>query len=166
MYESFIYYFYTKPLTITNVKGTIDEVNNSLVAEKSQQFQFTYDSESGKYGYKAKVEGADTFFPFSRGVSEKLYSEVGVNTYTFSQKYNTAIVIFSNNGNASKPFTKPVCTRSDNGDITELAYISKAVSATYSYNISLCIWLLANITNGVTISIDNGGFTKTLTILV
>lgn len=37
---------------------------NSLTAENSQKFQFAYDSESGKYGYKARVEGADTFFPF------------------------------------------------------------------------------------------------------
>ena len=36
-----------------------------LTADNAQKFQFAYDSESGKYGYKAKVEGADTFFPFS-----------------------------------------------------------------------------------------------------
>lgn len=40
-------------------------LNNSLTADNAQKFQFAYDSESGKYGYKAKVEGADTFFPFS-----------------------------------------------------------------------------------------------------
>lgn len=42
----------------------LKEVNSSLTADNAQKFQFAYDSESGKYGYKAKVEGADTFFPF------------------------------------------------------------------------------------------------------
>ena len=48
----------------------LKEVNSSLTADNSQKFQFAYDSESGKYGYKAKVEGADTFFPFSSGSIE------------------------------------------------------------------------------------------------
>lgn len=47
------------------VKEMVGEVSASLVADNDQQFQFAYDSETGKYGYKAKVEGADTFFPFS-----------------------------------------------------------------------------------------------------
>lgn len=55
---------------ITELDGKItdglNEVNSSLTAENSQTFQFAYDSESGKYGYKAKVEGADTFFPFKQ----------------------------------------------------------------------------------------------------
>lgn len=54
-------------LQAVNLQGAVDEVIESLVAENSQPFQFAYDSESGKYGYKAKVEGADTFFPFSSG---------------------------------------------------------------------------------------------------
>lgn len=45
----------------------IKQLNRNLTADNSQKFQFAYDSESGKYGYKAKVEGADTFFPFSGG---------------------------------------------------------------------------------------------------
>lgn len=49
----------------------IDVNNSSLTADNAQQFQFAYDSESGKYGYKAKVEGADTFFPFSGGLNIK-----------------------------------------------------------------------------------------------
>ena len=48
----------------------LKEVNSSLVADNAQTFQFAYDSASGKYGYKAKVEGADTFFPFSSGSAE------------------------------------------------------------------------------------------------
>lgn len=45
----------------------VKEVNDSLQADNGQSFRFAYDSVSGKYGYKAEVEGADTFFPFSTG---------------------------------------------------------------------------------------------------
>lgn len=47
------------------IKTEFDNVSNSLIADNAQKFQFAYDSESQKYGFKAKVEGADTFFPFN-----------------------------------------------------------------------------------------------------
>lgn len=56
--------------TVYVLNNKIEELNSSLTADNSQKFQFAYDSESGKYGYKAKVEGADTFFPFSSGSIE------------------------------------------------------------------------------------------------
>ena len=45
----------------------LKQINNSLVADNSQQFQFAYDSESGKYGYKVKEADTDVFVPFSSG---------------------------------------------------------------------------------------------------
>ena len=72
----------------------LKEVNSSLVAENSQKFQFAYDSESGKYGYKAKVEGADTFFPFNGGFELEYIYESGTNggTYTFQNDYDTIMI--------------------------------------------------------------------------
>ena len=43
----------------------VNAITGNLTAENGTSFQFSYDSESGKYGYIAKVEGADTFRPFS-----------------------------------------------------------------------------------------------------
>lgn len=74
--------------------GAVQELNSSLVAENSQQFQFAYDSVSGKYGYKAKVEGADTFFPFNGGFELEYIYESGINggTYTFQNDYDTIMI--------------------------------------------------------------------------
>jgi hypothetical protein len=57
----------------------LKEVNESLQADNGQGFQFAYDSASGKYGYKAEVEGADTFFPFSK----ELVEQTVTNTITY-----------------------------------------------------------------------------------
>ena len=40
---------------------TVKQLNSNLTANE-QRFKFSY--QDGKYGYMAKVEGADTFFPF------------------------------------------------------------------------------------------------------
>lgn len=40
-------------------------LNNSLTANDGQNFKFSYDADSGKYGYTVTdSEGADTFNPF------------------------------------------------------------------------------------------------------
>ncbi len=45
----------------------VQQLNNSLTADNAQAFQFAYDSESGKYGYKVKEADTDVFVPFSSG---------------------------------------------------------------------------------------------------
>lgn len=66
---------------VNDTNTAVNELNNNLIAENLQPFQFAYDNETGKYGYKAKVEGADTFFPFSSGLEEM---ELVYNNKTFS----------------------------------------------------------------------------------
>lgn len=47
------------------IYGIIKPLNNSLTANDGQNFKFSYDAESGKYGYiVTDSEGADTFCPF------------------------------------------------------------------------------------------------------
>lgn len=60
---------------VNKIHEELNGLNESLTAENNQTFQFAYDSESGKYGYKAKVEGADTFFPF-KSASKLTISEL------------------------------------------------------------------------------------------
>ena len=64
--------------------------NSSLTADNAQKFQFAYDSESGKYGYKAKVEGADTFFPFSSNDNVDIYC--GVKVRAVDNAYGTTLI--------------------------------------------------------------------------
>lgn len=59
-------------------------INDSLQADNGQSFQFAYDSASGKYGYKAEVEGADTFFPFK--TTEVVYLGSGTSFNVSSYK--------------------------------------------------------------------------------
>lgn len=49
----------------------INAVTQNLTAENGTSFNFAYNEETNEYGYMAKVEGADTFFPFSN--AKKLY---------------------------------------------------------------------------------------------
>ena len=48
----------------------ITGVKNQLKADNNTPFQFAYDNTTQKYGYKIKVEGVDTFIPFSSGAGE------------------------------------------------------------------------------------------------
>jgi hypothetical protein len=43
------------------------KVSDSLTADNAQAFQFAYDSESGKYGYKVKEADTEVFVPFKSG---------------------------------------------------------------------------------------------------
>ena len=84
----------------------LKEVNSSLTADNAQQFQFAYDSESGKYGYKAKVEGADTFFPFNAtttGFSIKILPINSFDSYHFynNRKFKTVKISFSSSNSSS-----------------------------------------------------------------
>lgn len=77
----------------------LKDVNDSLQADNGQSFQFAYDSASGKYGYKAEVEGADTFFPFKAGIEKSTALMNGTNagakynTYTFTEDCDMCLAI-------------------------------------------------------------------------
>jgi hypothetical protein len=51
--------------------GDINAITGNLTADNGESFNFGYNSEKKEYGFWAKVEGADTFFPFSN--AKKLY---------------------------------------------------------------------------------------------
>ena len=74
---------------------TLKEVNRNLQADNGQQFQFAYDTESGKYGYKAKVEGADTFFPFSSAGSIRVETYIQSVMHSWAY-YKTVTKIYYN----------------------------------------------------------------------
>lgn len=48
--------------------GDINAITSNLTADNGESFNFAYNSETNEYGYMAKVEGADTFFPFKSGI--------------------------------------------------------------------------------------------------
>lgn len=49
----------------------VNAITKNLTSENGVSFNFAYNEETNEYGYMAKVEGADTFFPFSN--AKKLY---------------------------------------------------------------------------------------------
>lgn len=62
-------------ISLLNNKGYVNValLNNNLTTQltaNEQKFQFGYDTEKDKYGYIVKVDGADTFFPFSQGIDK------------------------------------------------------------------------------------------------
>ena len=46
--------------------GDINAITGNLTADNGESFNFGYNSEKKEYGFWAKVEGADTFIPFSQ----------------------------------------------------------------------------------------------------
>ena len=68
---------------------SFSQYRQQLTADNAQKFQFAYDSESGKYGYKAKVEGADTFFPFS-GLELHFIEAITSTGTNWTEKINTS----------------------------------------------------------------------------
>ena len=67
----------------TELEAKVEELNNNLTAN-SQPFKYAY--QDGKYGYIAKVEGADTFFPFSKFD----YSTVPIIAISYSNTINVS----------------------------------------------------------------------------
>ena len=43
----------------------VNTITENMTANNGTSFNFSYNEETGEYGYIAEVEGADTFFPFS-----------------------------------------------------------------------------------------------------
>lgn len=95
----------TKLATSKAVNTLRSNVNSSLTADNAQQFQFAYDSESGKYGYKAKVEGADTFFPFKNCELKKAtvpaFTGVTKSVSTDGKAHVIMLAICSGDGNTT-----------------------------------------------------------------
>lgn len=81
-------------LEATTTQKAIDELNTnlteSLTAENSQAFQFAYDSESGKYGYKVKEADTDVFVPFKLAGIPRI---VSISNYSNYSNYDKQIFI-------------------------------------------------------------------------
>lgn len=54
--------------------GDLNNITGNLTADNGTSFDFAYNESTKEYGYKAKVEGADTFFPFSN--AKALYDAI------------------------------------------------------------------------------------------
>ena len=90
-------------------------INNDLTATvgtKSVDFQFIYDSTSGKYGYK---DGADTFHPFNDGSGG---GATLIGTYTGTKTINVAS--YKKSGDTASNF------------LLEISSVN-AISASYFY---------------------------------
>lgn len=88
-----------------------NHVNDSLTADNAQAFQFAYDSESGKYGYKVKEAGTDVFVPFKGGLDiDSLSFNVVNKINSFTATVGKTYIIF---GLATK--TNQAVTASLNG---------------------------------------------------
>ena len=75
----------------------VKTLNDSLTADNAQAFQFAYDSESGKYGYKVKEADTEVFVPFNSGSipSEILYSDYDAKTATASSGAQTVNLTYT-----------------------------------------------------------------------
>lgn len=60
------------------IDESMDYVDGTIT-QKKLPFQFKINEETGEYGYIKKVEGADTFVPFSSGALELVYEKAETN---------------------------------------------------------------------------------------
>ena len=100
----------TSGLTAENVQDALDEMQGNLTASVSGSnvpFQFIYDSNTQKYGYK---DGADTFHPFSSGASIPTLEKVYDNTsdpieYTYTVQTAGQYMLIYIKGDGGSTFT-------------------------------------------------------------
>lgn len=91
----------------TNVKLELDEINNNLTAnDGTQDIPFRYAMQDGVDGRIMKVDGADTFIPFSQlliNVSDSVVHHSNGNWWSASDVYNLTddIVVTNNVTNAT-----------------------------------------------------------------
>lgn len=84
----------------------LKDVNDSLTADNAQAFQFAYDSESGKYGYKVKEADTDVFVPF-KSVEPITISNVFINisnTMTFTVNGYEVVTFGTFRGNSNAKY--------------------------------------------------------------
>lgn len=122
------------------------KVNDSLVADNSQKFQFAYDSESEKYGYMVTdSEGADTFCPFKDGLN---YSVVGGSGYsvTVPQACEECLIFISVITTAKAANTVSVSANDSTVNLTLL----KRWSGNNGQYMNAVVYKATNVPSGVT----------------
>ena len=139
--------------------------NDSLQADNGQSFQFAYDSASGKYGYKAEVEGADTFFPFKAGIEKATVLMSGTatgakyNTYTFTEDCDMCLAIGTGgrNNNSASTYVSANSSTAKTITIMGMKYGGDSGSA---FSVSTSASIITDLKTGdvVTIYTHYGGF--------
>lgn len=126
--------------------SALKSVADSLTADNAQAFQFAYDSESGKYGYKVKEADTEVFVPFKGGLTTEETTTKAIN------KNNTYTVEFDNIPSVvyvSLPNISGVC----NGGIMLVVVLDGVEGFNYSniYNTTMSI-------SGNTLTLTVGAF--------
>lgn len=130
-------------LEADNVQGAVDELNNSMTADNAQLFQFAYDSESGKYGYKVKEAGTDVFVPFKSGgdiqigsITAEGYTSVSLSHVSKTGK-NLVVATGSRYGQKKNVYLNCACDN-ENSIVTTIGSASRMnIDASYSSAISV-----------------------------
>jgi len=87
---------------VNSVESSVSGLNSSLTASDGTEFEFCYDSTSGKYGYK---DGADTFRPFSSGCGVLGCAIVGVTGSYYGVDDSGTSFVVSSGGTAANAKT-------------------------------------------------------------
>lgn len=147
----------------------INAVNQNLTAENGVSFNFAYNEETNEYGYMAKVEGADTFFPFKNGADIEWLANTSQAKYynsttsgSISETYVVAknanhILVFVSTSSARIGATRSVTSNNSASTVTLLKSHSTSSGFDYSiwhtvYNYT-DVYLIENVTEGDTITV-------------